>query len=160
MHDVQMAGNDVESVEAMITLAGGSHALAIRLIRTAAVMTGDVLATIVNFFNSDRLVLADSSVFVAGVRPTLFADGLPAATEKLSVDVASDQSTGGLHGAARIFVDQIFGEWVNEAVTPEKHKPFVAPPSLELAGVAATGFGVGPRSECPATLSRPRGRFT
>ena len=41
-------------------------------------MKGGVLETIVNFFNPDRLVLggvlADSSVFVAGVRSTPFAD--------------------------------------------------------------------------------------
>jgi predicted NBD/HSP70 family sugar kinase len=96
----------------MIALARDSHPLATRLIRNAAVMTGGVLATIVNFFNPDRLVLggvlADSSVFVAGVRSTLFADCLPMATEQLSVDVTSDQSTGGLHGAARMFLDQVF----------------------------------------------------
>jgi len=50
-------------------------------------MTGGVLATIVNFFNPDRIVLggvlADSSVCVAGVRSTLFADCLPMAVEQL-----------------------------------------------------------------------------
>jgi predicted NBD/HSP70 family sugar kinase len=83
-----------------------------RLIRDAAVMTSGVLATIVNFFNPDRLVLggvlADSSVFVAGVRSTLFADCLPMATEQLSIDVTTDQLTGGLHGAARMFLDRVF----------------------------------------------------
>jgi hypothetical protein len=75
-------------------------------------MTGGVLATTVNFFNPDRLVLggvhADSSVFVAGVRSTLFADSLPVATEQLSIDVTSDQLTGGLRGAARMFLDRVF----------------------------------------------------
>ncbi|WP_052521700.1 ROK family transcriptional regulator [Agreia bicolorata] len=112
VREMQVAGHDVDSVEAMIALARDSHPLATRLIRNAAVMTGGVLATIVNFFNPDRLVLggvlADSSVFVAGVRSTLFADCLPMATEQLSVDVTSDQSTGGLHGAARMFLDQVF----------------------------------------------------
>jgi hypothetical protein len=108
VREMQVAGHDVDSVEAMIALARDSHPLATRLIRNAAVMTGGVLATIVNFFNPDRLVLggvlADSSVFVAGVRSMLFADLLPMATEQLSVDVTSDQRTGGLHGAARMFL--------------------------------------------------------
>ena len=112
VREMQLAGHEVNSVEEMIALARDAHPLATRLIRNAGVMTGGVLATIVNFFNPDRLVLggvlADSSVFVAGVRSTLFADCLPMATEQLSIDVTSDQRTGGLHGAARIFLDRAF----------------------------------------------------
>jgi hypothetical protein len=67
-----------------------------------------VPATNVNLFNPDRLVLggalADSSVVVAGVRSTLFADCLPIAAEQVSVHVTCDQLTGGLRGAAHIFL--------------------------------------------------------
>jgi predicted NBD/HSP70 family sugar kinase/biotin operon repressor len=112
VREMQLAGHDVQSVEAMIDLARDSHPLATGLLRNAGVMTGGVLATIVNFFNPDRLVLggvlADSSVFVAGVRSTLYADCLPMATEKLSVDVARFQGTAGLRGAGRVFLDQVF----------------------------------------------------
>ncbi|MFZ4895007.1 ROK family protein [Plantibacter sp. Mn2098] len=112
VREMQLAGFDVPSVEAMIALARDSHPLATRLLRNAGVMTGGVLATIVNFFNPDRLVLggvlADSAVFVAGVRSTLFADCLPMATEQLTVDVTRHQGTGGLRGAARMFLDQVF----------------------------------------------------
>jgi len=75
-------------------------------------MTGGVLATIVNFFNPDRLVLggvlADSDVFVAGVRSTLWADCLPMATDQLLVEVTRHQGSGGLRGAGRVFLDQVF----------------------------------------------------
>jgi predicted NBD/HSP70 family sugar kinase len=112
VREMQLAGHDVQSVEAMIDLARDSHPLATGLLRNAGVMTGGVLATIVNFFNPDRLVLggvlADSSVFVAGVRSTLYADCLPMATEKLSVAVARFQGTAGLRGAGRVFLDQVF----------------------------------------------------
>ncbi|MET0843162.1 MAG: ROK family transcriptional regulator [Mycetocola sp.] len=112
VREMQLAGHDVQSVETMIDLARDSHPLATGLLRNAGVMTGGVLATIVNFFNPDRLVLggvlADSSVFVAGVRSTLYADCLPMATEKLSVDVARYQGTAGLRGAGRVFLDQVF----------------------------------------------------
>lgn len=112
VREMQLAGHDVQTVEAMIALARDAHPLATGLLRNAGVMTGGVLATIVNFFNPDRIVLggvlADSSVFVAGVRSTLFADCLPMATEQLRVDVTGQQSTGGLRGAARVFLDQVF----------------------------------------------------
>ena len=112
VREMQVAGADVQSVEEMISLARDSHPLATGLLRNAGVMTGGVLATIVNFFNPDRLVLggvlADSSVFVAGVRSTLYADCLPMATDQLSVDVARFSGTAGLRGAGRVFLDQVF----------------------------------------------------
>lgn len=112
VREMQLAGHDVQSVEAMIALAKDSQPLATSLLRNAGVMTGGVLATIVNFFNPDRLVLggvlADSAVFVAAVRSTLYADCLPMATEHLTVDVAKYQSTAGLRGAARVFLDRVF----------------------------------------------------
>ncbi|WP_423922756.1 ROK family transcriptional regulator [Frigoribacterium sp. 2-23] len=112
VREMQLAGFEVAGVEAMIALAQDSHPVATGLLRGAGVMTGGVLATIVNFFNPDRLVLggvlADSAVFVAGVRSTLYADCLPMATEQLVVEVTQHQGTGGLLGAARVFLDQVF----------------------------------------------------
>jgi predicted NBD/HSP70 family sugar kinase len=112
VREMQIAGADVQSVEEMIGLAQDSHPVATGLLRNAGVMTGGVLATIVNFFNPDRLVLggvlADSSVFVAGVRSTLYADCLPMATEQLTVDVARHPRTAGLRGAGRVFLDRVF----------------------------------------------------
>lgn len=110
--EMQAAGHEVPSTEAMIALARDSHPLATRLLRGSGVMTGGVLASIVNFFNPDRIVLggvlADSDVFVAGVRATLYADCLPMATEQLTVDVCKHQGTSGLLGAGRMILDEIF----------------------------------------------------
>lgn len=110
--EMQAAGHDVPSTEAMISLARDSHPLATRLLRASGVMTGGVLASIVNFFNPDRIVLggvlADSDVFVAGVRSTLYADCLPMATEQLTVEVCRHQGTSGLLGAGRMILDEIF----------------------------------------------------
>jgi predicted NBD/HSP70 family sugar kinase len=112
VREMQLAGADVSSVEEMIDLAQDAHPVATGLLRNAGVMTGGVLATIVNFFNPDRLVLggvlANSSVFVAGVRSTLYADCLPMATEQLTVDVARYPGTAGLRGAGRLFLDRVF----------------------------------------------------
>lgn len=112
VREMQDSGYDVPTVEAMIALARDSHPVATGLLRGAGVMTGGVLATIINFFNPDRLVLggvlADSAVFVAGVRSTLYSDCPPMATEQLIVEVAKYPQTSGLRGAARIILDEIF----------------------------------------------------
>lgn len=112
VRELQLAGHDVPTVEAMIALAQDAHPAATGLLRGAGVMTGGVLATIVNFSNPDRVVLggvlADSAVFVAGVRSTLWSDCLPMATERLTVDVTRHPLTGGLRGAARVFLDRVF----------------------------------------------------
>jgi predicted NBD/HSP70 family sugar kinase/biotin operon repressor len=112
VREMQVAGNDTQTVEAMIALARDSHPVATGLLRGAGVLTGGVLATIVNFFNPDRLVLggvlAGSAVFVAGVRSTLYSDCPPMATEQLVVEVAKYPRTAGLRGAARVMLDEMF----------------------------------------------------
>jgi predicted NBD/HSP70 family sugar kinase len=112
VRQLQENGVDVANVEAMIHLAKDAHPMATRLLREAGSMTGGVLATIVNFFNPDRLVLggvlSESEVFVASVRSTLYAECLPMATENLEVAVSVLPLTGGLVGAGKVFLDRQF----------------------------------------------------
>ncbi len=107
------AGREVVDVGAVIELARDGDALAMRLLREAGTMTGGVLATIVNFFTPDRLViggsLSASDVFVAAIRSVLWADCLPMVTERLEVAVPRHPETGGLQGAARLYLDAVFG---------------------------------------------------
>jgi predicted NBD/HSP70 family sugar kinase len=107
-------GTEVADIEAVIGLASDAHPLATRLAREAGAMTGGVLATIVNFFNPDRLVLggnlSQSDVFVAAVRATIYAQCLPMATEKLEIVVSSAGTSGGLLGAGTIMLDHLFSE--------------------------------------------------
>jgi predicted NBD/HSP70 family sugar kinase len=109
----QEAGRDVSDVETVIDLARNGDALATGLLREAGSMTGGVLATIVNFFTPDRLVvggsLSASDVFIAAIKSKLWADCLPMATEKLEVAVPRHPRTGGILGAARLFLDAAFG---------------------------------------------------
>lgn len=112
VREMQRSGHDVQTVEAMIVLAGDAHPAATGLLRGAGVMTGSVLATSINFFNPNRLVLggvlAGSAVFVAAVRSTLYSECPPMATEELVVEVARHPHTGALRGAARLMLDEIF----------------------------------------------------
>lgn len=107
------AGRDVSDVDMVIDLARNGDALATKLLRDAGSMTGGVLATIVNFFTPDRLVvggaLSASDVFVAGIRSRLWADCLPMVTERLEVSPPRHPRTGGILGAARLFLDAVFG---------------------------------------------------
>jgi len=109
----QEAGRDVSDVETVIDLARNGDALATGLLREAGSMTGGVLATIVNFFTPDRLVvggsLSASDVFIAAIKSKLWADCLPMATENLEVAVPRHPRTGGILGAARLFLDAAFG---------------------------------------------------
>lgn len=109
----QEAGRDVSDVETVIDLARNGDALATGLLREAGSMTGGVLATIVNFFTPDRLVvggsLSASDVFIAAIKSKLWADCLPMATENLEVAVPRHARTGGILGAARLFLDAVFG---------------------------------------------------
>lgn len=112
VREMQLSGHDVPTVEAMIALARDSDPVAMGLLRGAGVMTGGVLATIVNFFNPNRLVLGGvlsaSAVFVAGVRSTLYSDCPPMATEQLTVEVAKHPQTSGIRGAARVILDELY----------------------------------------------------
>ncbi|WP_295782808.1 ROK family transcriptional regulator [uncultured Microbacterium sp.] len=109
----QEAGRDVTDVETVIDLARNGDALATGLLREAGSMTGGVLATIVNFFTPDRLVvggsLSASDVFIAAIRSKLWADCLPMATENLEVAAPRHPRVGGILGAARLFLDAAFG---------------------------------------------------
>jgi predicted NBD/HSP70 family sugar kinase len=112
VRELQVTRRDVANVEDMIALARDADPVATRLLREAGTMTGGVLATIVNFFNPDRLilggVLSQSEVFVTGVRATLYAECLPMATERLTIATPARPDDCGLLGAGMVFLDRMF----------------------------------------------------
>lgn len=135
---LQAAGVDVADTGELLALANDAHPLATRLLREAGTRTGGVLATIVNFFNPQRLVLggklSQAEAFVAGVRSAIYTQCLPMATDQLEIVVSRTGQLGGVLGAGRAMLDHLFDpNVVNQTIQsggePESTtRPRVAPP--------------------------------
>jgi len=109
---LRSAGIEVADTTELLQLAQDAHPLATRMLREAGIRTGNVLATIVNFFNPDALVLGGSlsrsEAFVAGVKSAIYTMCLPMATDQLDIAVSAAGRLGGVHGAARLILDHLF----------------------------------------------------
>ncbi|MGW4928149.1 ROK family transcriptional regulator [Agromyces sp. NPDC004153] len=106
------AGVQVESVDDVLALARDAHPLATRMLREAGTRVGRVLATIMNFFNPQRLVLGgilgDAEAFVAGVRSAIYLECLPMITDELDIVVSQAKEHAGILGAGGLVLDRIF----------------------------------------------------
>jgi predicted NBD/HSP70 family sugar kinase len=118
---LRAAGVDVEDTAHVLRLANDAHPLATRMLRDAGTRTGNVLATIVNFFNPEQLVLggnlSQAEAFVAGVRSAIYTQCLPMATDHLEIVVSRAGKLGGVRGAAQLILDHLFdGDVVDQVV--------------------------------------------
>ena len=106
------AGVQVESVDDVLALARDAHPLATRMLREAGTRVGRVLATIMNFFNPQRLVLGgilgEAEAFVAGVRSAIYLECLPMITDELDIVVSQAKERAGILGAGGLVLDRIF----------------------------------------------------
>jgi predicted NBD/HSP70 family sugar kinase len=105
------AGVDVEEVGDVLALARDAHPLATQMLREAGTRVGRVLATIMNFFNPQSLVLGgilgESEAFVAGVRSAIYLECLPMITDRLEISVSRAKAEAGILGAGRIVLDRV-----------------------------------------------------
>jgi predicted NBD/HSP70 family sugar kinase len=101
---LRSAGVELADTVELLQFAHDAHPLATRMLREAAIRTGNVLATIVNFFNPDAVVLGGnmsrSEAFVAGLRSAIYSMCLPMATDQLDIAVSAAGRLGGVQGAA------------------------------------------------------------
>jgi predicted NBD/HSP70 family sugar kinase len=109
---LRSAGVELADTEELLQFAQDAHPLATRMLREAGIRTGNVLATIVNFFNPDAVVLGGnlsrSEAFVAGIRSAIYTMCLPMATDHLDIAVSAAGRLGGVQGAARLILDHLF----------------------------------------------------
>ncbi|MFF1571600.1 ROK family protein [Leifsonia sp. NPDC058292] len=109
---LQDAGVAVADTSDVLALARDAHPLATQMLREAGTRVGGVLATIMNFFNPQRLVLGgilgEAEAFVAGVRSTIYFECLPMVTDNLDIAVSVTKDRAGILGAARLVLDKLF----------------------------------------------------
>lgn len=118
---LRAAGVAVADAREVLGLAEDGHPLATQTLREAGTRTGGVMATIVNFFNPQRLVLggtlSEAEAFVAGVRSAIYTECLPLATDQLEITVSQTKTRGGVIGAGRMILDHLFdADVVNESL--------------------------------------------
>ncbi|GAA2937081.1 ROK family protein [Microbacterium luteolum] len=105
------AGASVETLDDVLALAQNAHPKATALLREAGARTGEVLATIINFFNPQTLALggrlASADAFVAGVRQALFTLCLPMSTDSLEIDVSRAGALAGARGVGWEMLESI-----------------------------------------------------
>lgn len=121
VRDLKAAGVRVAEPADVVTLAGDADPTVTRLLREAGRATGELLATAVNFFNPDALViggqLSRAEPFVASLRAAVFERCLPMATEQLQVRASKLGPLAGVTGGAQLMIEHLLDpERVNEAI--------------------------------------------
>ncbi|KRF34917.1 hypothetical protein ASG94_12260 [Nocardioides sp. Soil805] len=106
------AGVPTASMDELIRAVHDGHPLATGLVREAGERIGDVLSTVISFFNPAELVLAGpvSSLppFVAALRSRVYASCLPATTASLAITRLADGGEATRAGAIRLAADHAF----------------------------------------------------
>jgi len=104
-------GIAVASTADVLALVRKADPVATTMLRTAGTYLGEVLSSVVNFFNPDALYLtggmAANELYIAAVRSRVYEGCHPLVTQKLRIEAASTGPDAGLHGAARLVLDRI-----------------------------------------------------
>lgn len=104
-------GSNVTSTAEVIALARDGDPEATMLVRTAGVYLGEVLSSVVNFFNPDALFLtggmSSSEPFIAAVRSRVYEGCHPLVTQRLRIESASTGPDAGLLGAAHLAREKV-----------------------------------------------------
>ena len=96
--------------------------VAMQLLANSGELVGEMLATLVSFFNPALVILGGSvaetgGVFVTADREAVYRRSLPLAIKELRIETSALGAAGGVLGAAAMVMDEIFvperlGEWV------------------------------------------------
>jgi predicted NBD/HSP70 family sugar kinase len=115
----QMAaeGLDVRYARDVVRLCQAGDARAVRLVRLAGQRIGEVLASLVSFYNPSRIILGGALAILrddllAGIRAEVYHRALPLATRQLVIETTASGHRAGVLGAA------ILG--ANGALSPDR----------------------------------------
>ncbi len=121
----RLRADGVEAADSrdVIRLARSGNTRAVQLIRQAGRELGDVLASIVNFFNPSTIVIGGDIAeggeqVLAGLREVIYSRSLPLATQHLSITASELGDRAGVIGAAVMVIDHVLSpDTVDQAVT-------------------------------------------
>ena len=87
--------------------------LSIEVIRESGQMVGDVLASLVNFFNPEMIVIGGGvsnlgNLLLSSIRQTVLSRSLPLATRNLDIVFSSAAKDAGIIGAVNLAMDYMF----------------------------------------------------
>jgi predicted NBD/HSP70 family sugar kinase len=118
---LQARGAEVHHPSDIVRLVQEGHPLATGMVREASRSLGEVMATVVNFFNPSLLVvggaLAGAPPLLAGLRGVIYERCLPLATQSLEIEAASTGPNAGVIGAGLLALQQILSHPSTEETT-------------------------------------------
>jgi predicted NBD/HSP70 family sugar kinase len=107
---VRADGVDLRNTADLVRLAGDGNPTVTTNLRFAGRQLGEVLATVVNFFNPQAVILggalAGCDLFVAAARGVLYERCLPLTTQELEIGESIAGADAGLLGIGRLVIDQ------------------------------------------------------
>ncbi|WP_307795710.1 ROK family transcriptional regulator [Actinacidiphila acididurans] len=106
------AGLPVEHVADVVRLVGAGDPVARRHVRLAAQRIGEVLASLVSFYNPDTIVLGGSMAslhddLLADIRAAVYRRALPLATRTVAIESTLLGRRAGIEGARRLAVHHL-----------------------------------------------------
>ncbi|MFN8195790.1 MAG: ROK family protein [Nocardioidaceae bacterium] len=112
VRDLEELGHDVSSVDDVVRLTLDRHPDAVRLVRSAATIVGTAVSDLVNIMNPRVIVLggqlaAVEDLLFAGIREVVYRRSLPLATRELSILPTHLNAGAGIHGLARLALDEV-----------------------------------------------------
>lgn len=115
VRDAQAAGLPIETVRDLVEQAVRGEAEALELVRGAGRCIGTVLASLVNFFNPQRIIMTGGvaqagAPLLAGIREAVYGRTLPLAARSLEITVSDAPDLSGRVGAALMAVEGYLGD--------------------------------------------------
>ncbi|WP_433888097.1 ROK family protein [Streptomyces sp. CA-111067] len=109
---LRQAGLPVRHVADVVRLVAAGDPLARRQVRLAAQRLGDVLASLVSFYNPDTIVLGGSIAslhddLLADIRAAVYRRALPLATRTVAIETTVLGRRAGIEGARRLAVQHL-----------------------------------------------------
>ena len=98
-------GLDVKYARDVVALCQAGDARAVRLVRIAGQRIGQVLASLVSFYNPSRIILGGALAMLrddllAGIRAEVYHRALPLATRRLVIETTASGHRAGVLGGA------------------------------------------------------------